>query len=136
MIDQRHIIIFVIIAIPTALLLAYLVPYTLWKYTKEAGLKITFFAIASLRLQRLPAGKLIKGMKYAKDNDFNIKLSDLIHHHKAGGDVIRWLEGAAMAKEAGFDLTLEKAAELELDGLEIIKVAEILNQMPEKEEAV
>lgn len=136
MIEQRHIIMIVIIAIPAAMLLTYLVPFALWKYTKDAGLKIGFFPLASLRIQRLPAGKLMRALKCAKDNDFDVKLSDLIKHHKAGGDVIRWLEGAAMAKEAGIELTLEKAAELELDGLEIMKVAEILNQIPEKEQAV
>lgn len=136
MLDHRHIIILILLAIPAVSLLAYLVPYSLWKYTKEAGLKVSFFTLAGFRLKRLPGGKLMKALKLSKENDINVKLSDLVVHQKGGGDVIRWMEGCAAVKKAGYYLTIEKSAELELDGLDILKVAEILNQLPEQERAV
>ena len=84
----------------------------------------------------LPAGKLMKALKCSKDNDLNVKMSDLILHQKAGGDVVRWMEGCALVKDAGLTLTLEKAAEFELDGLDILKVAEIFNKVSGNEKAV
>lgn len=136
MLEKDHIIIILLIAIPTALLLAYLVPFTLWRYTREAGLKVNFFTLAGLRLKGLPGGKLMRALKCAKDHHLDVKLSDLIRHYKAGGDVIRWMEGAALVKESGLELSLEKAAEIELDGLEILRVAEILNEQPKEQKAV
>lgn len=136
MTEGGHIIILILLAIPVTLLLAYLVPYTLWKYTREAGLKISFFTLAGLRIKRLPGRKLMKALKCARENQLNVSLEELILHHKEGGDVVRWMNGFASVKEAGLYLTKEKSAELELDGLDIVAVAEILNQLPETDKAV
>jgi len=97
---------------------------------------VLIVAILLMYLVLLPIGKLMKALKCSKENELNVKLSDLMRHHKAGGDVTRWMEGFASAKGAGLFLTIEKAAELELDGLDILKVAEILNKTPKNEEAV
>lgn len=130
MTDHRHFMILVLLAIPAVMILTYLVPYSLWRYTREAGLKISFFTLAQMRLRRLPAGKLMKALKKSKDEELEVGLQELIAHHQAGGDVLRWMEGYSSAKRAGLYLTAAKSAELELDGLDILVVAEILNHLP------
>lgn len=123
---HRHILAIIVISIPVISLLAYLVPYSLWKYTKEANLGIGFFTLANLRIRRLPGWKLVRALKIAHDHGVAVTLSELEVHYEKGGDVIRWIEGYIESREAGWNISLYKAAELELDGLEILKVAEIM----------
>ena len=126
----------VLLVVAVVATLLYFIPYRDWRRAKRHGLSMGLGELANMRLRRMKTRSMVDVMIAAKELGLDdIEPIDILAHKRQGGHVIRVMNALRIAQEANYDLTFDRACEIDLQNRHVVaEVEDIIRARQENDE--
>jgi len=109
----------------------YFVPIGTWFTAKLSGVRITLLELFFMRLRKSPVTEIVNGLVMSAKAGIVVERDQLEAHGLAGGDISNVVTGMISAKNAGLNISFQKAAALDFNGIKITEL--VINELNKKE---
>lgn len=112
----------VLVAITAAIigLLVYFVPVGLWIAARFSGVRIGVLQLIGMRLRRVQPKVILDELIKATKANLDVRVSSLEAHLLAKGNVTNVVDALISAKNAGIELSFERATAIDLAGRDVL----------------
>jgi len=111
----------------------YFIPIGIWFSAIISGVQISLSEIILMRFRKSPVKEIVNGLINSQKAGIQIDRIDLEAHGRAGGDINNVVAGMVIAKNAGFNLSFEKATTADLNGTNLVDAVMIQIEQQKKE---
>jgi uncharacterized protein YqfA (UPF0365 family) len=101
------------------------IPITLWISAVIAKAKIGIPTLVSMRLRRIPPGRIVNPQIKAVKAGLHISTNKLEAHYLVGGNIDRVVNALIAAQRANLTLDFEQAAAIDLAGRDVFEAVQI-----------
>lgn len=115
----------IVLGVLFLMFIVYFIPIGLWVSAFFAQVRIPLFALAGMRLRKVPPNVIVTSKITAEKAGLSVDVKQLEAHFLAGGNVKKVIEALISADKAGIDLPWERATAIDLAGRDVLDAVKL-----------
>jgi len=101
-------------------IISYFIPINLWIEAFSAGVNVSLFALAGMRLRQVNPYTIVRSLITSRKAGINVTTDQLETHYLAKGNVPRIIDALIAANRAGIELDFQRACAIDLAGRDVL----------------